>query len=43
MIFAKKLHVPFLYQFELLGTMEDVENVLNILKTERWKQNNDEK
>ncbi|MCT7884906.1 MAG: class Ib ribonucleoside-diphosphate reductase assembly flavoprotein NrdI [Lactobacillus iners] len=41
-IISKKLHVPFLYQFELLGTMEDVENVLNILKTERWKQNNDE-
>ncbi|CAC13713.1 RIBONUCLEOPROTEIN NRDI [Mycoplasmopsis pulmonis] len=35
-ILSKKLNVPLLYQFELLGTSEDVKNVQNILET-FWK------
>ncbi|VEU59223.1 class Ib ribonucleoside-diphosphate reductase assembly flavoprotein NrdI [Mesomycoplasma neurolyticum] len=31
-IISKKLQVPLLYQFELLGTNEDVENVKKILE-----------
>lgn len=30
-IISNKLQIPFLYQFELLGTQFDVENVKNIL------------
>lgn len=31
-ILSKKLNVPLLYQFELLGTKEDVEKIQNIIK-----------
>ncbi|MGY6172352.1 class Ib ribonucleoside-diphosphate reductase assembly flavoprotein NrdI [Candidatus Mycoplasma pogonae] len=31
-ILSKKLNVPLLFQFELLGTQADVENIQNILK-----------
>lgn len=30
-IIAKKLNIPLLYQFELIGTMSDVENVKKII------------
>ncbi|UVD81736.1 class Ib ribonucleoside-diphosphate reductase assembly flavoprotein NrdI [Mycoplasma iguanae] len=36
-ILSKKLNVPLLFQFELLGTASDVENIQKIL-ADFWKQ-----
>lgn len=36
-IISKKLNIPLLYQFELLGTNEDVKNIDKILK-EFWEK-----
>ncbi|WP_434336927.1 class Ib ribonucleoside-diphosphate reductase assembly flavoprotein NrdI [Mesomycoplasma conjunctivae] len=40
-ILSKKLNVPFLYQFELLGTSDDVKNMQEILNN-FWKKGNNE-
>ncbi|MDE5949796.1 MAG: class Ib ribonucleoside-diphosphate reductase assembly flavoprotein NrdI [Malacoplasma sp.] len=38
-IISKKLNIPYLYNFELLGTKQDVENVIEI-GNKFWKDNN---
>ena len=38
-IISKKLNIPYLYNFELLGTKKDVETVIEIAN-KFWKENN---
>lgn len=40
-IISQKLNIPLLYQFELLGTAKDVENVKEILDNFFGKEKND--